>query len=176
MTEPIPDPFSRLLPGNIQYGCYQLHLKLKKTITLQVGSLCRLDLKAGFYIYTGRHKKYLAARINRHLQKKKTLYWHIDYFTNHPAISMDQIIIFPQVDAECMINKDFQRFFNSHDLYPGLGSGDCVESCKSHMQFMPTMTEKLIHRWIKLHSDKNPVILTRNDFIDRNTDARVTGS
>jgi Uri superfamily endonuclease len=156
-------------PGlqNIRKGCYHLDLKLRQCINLQVGSLCKLSLEKGHYIYTGRHKKYLTSRIKRHLQPEKTVYWHIDYFTTHPAFSIEHIIIYPEIETECLLNQDFHMHFNSLYVYPGLGSGDCVNGCHCHMQFLKKISGDLFSKWIELHSALNPIILMQNDLKDR---------
>ncbi|MCK5454718.1 MAG: GIY-YIG nuclease family protein [Calditrichia bacterium] len=167
MTKPAWNYIKNLPLGNIRKGCYQLDLRLDQSVSLQVGSLCRLDLAKGHYIYTGRHKKSLASRIRRHLQPDKTVYWHIDYFTTHPAFSMENIIIYPEIETECLINQGFHRFFDSIYLFPGLGSGDCLNGCRSHMQYMKNLSGKLLSEWIELHSALNPVILSMSEFKDR---------
>ena len=153
---------------NIQKGCYQLDLRLDRPVRLQVGSLGRLDLAKGHYIYTGRHKKALNARIRRHLQAEKTVYWHIDYFTTHAAIEIVKVIVYPEIDSECQINQDFHRFFNSNMVYPGLGSGDCIHSCISHVQYLTDLSGKLLSRWIEKNFSVNPILLELTKFKGRN--------
>jgi sugar fermentation stimulation protein A len=129
---------------------------------LQVGALCRLDLIKGHYIYTGRHKKSLVYRIRRHLQPDKTLYWHIDYFTSHPDFEIQNVIVYPEIDTECQINQDFHSFFDSDMEYPGLGSGDCINNCTSHMQYLKDLSAELLSRWIEKYSTINPIWLQLN--------------
>jgi len=150
--------------ANICTGCYQLDLRLDQSVNLQVGSLCRLDLRKGHYIYTGRHKKSLGSRISRHCQSEKTVYWHIDYFTTHPAFCIENIIVYPEIDTECLINKDFQRFFNSKIVHPGLGSGDCINGCKSHLQYIENLSGEFLSTWIETYASINPIILPTGEF------------
>jgi len=149
---------------NIQYGCYQLVLRLEQVISLEVGALCKLNLSKGYYLYTGRHRKALWRRIERHLQKDKRVYWHIDYFTTHPAFQLKHLIIYPETDAECKINQEFQHFFNARLLYPGLGSGDCKNKCGAHMQFMQNLPGKAINQWLLTQSGFKPLIFSANQL------------
>lgn len=147
---------------NIQTGCYQLILKLDQTISLEIGALCRLTLNPGIYLYTGRHRKSLLARISRHLKKEKSVYWHIDYFTVHPAIKAENVIIFPETDAECKINLDFHHLFNTRFLYRGLGSGDCKNKCVAHIQFIQNLSDKDINIWLATQAVFKPVFFSVN--------------
>ena len=119
-------------------------------------------------MYTGRHKKYLASRIRRHLQPEKTVYWHIDYFTSHPGFEIEKIIIYPDIESECQINQDFHSFFNSNMVYLGLGSGDCIHSCNSHMQYLADLSGQLLSRWIETHSLINPILIELTELKRRN--------
>ena len=51
---------------------------------LTVGRLGTFLFPVGRYIYTGSAKRSIEARIARHLRKKKTLRWHIDYLLASP--------------------------------------------------------------------------------------------
>ena len=156
--------FNQLTIPKIHSGCYQLVLRLEQVISLEVGSLCRLNLSKGYYLYTGRHRKSLWRRIERHLQKDKRVYWHIDYFTTHPAIQMDHIIIFPETDAECKINQEVQHFLNARLLYPGLGSGDCNNKCGAHMQYVEDLLEEDINKWLLAQSEFKPVLFSASQL------------
>jgi Uri superfamily endonuclease len=95
------------------------------------------------------------------------VYWHIDYFTTHSAFKIERVIIYPQIETECLLNKGIQEYFHSQYLFPGLGSSDCVSGCQSHMQYINSESKNLVSRWIDLHSDLNPVILEVEKFHDR---------
>ena len=138
-------------------GCYQIIFLLNRPILLKVGALCTLHLEEGYFIYTGRHRKALAARINRHLQKHKRIYWHVDYFTSHRAFQVKHLVIYPGVDAECQLNQAFREFLGARVVYPGLGSGDCQKHCAAHMHYCEMIPEKSIIQWLSLQSELKPI-------------------
>jgi Uri superfamily endonuclease len=107
---------------------YLLFLKLPKMINISVGKLCQFSFPAGQYLYVGRAKKNLEARLKRHQRKNKTLHWHVDYLLQYAKL--EKIITYDGND-ECGLAKHLT-------LQPGIttpvskfGSSDC--SCESHL-------------------------------------------
>lgn len=62
-------------------GTYVLILYLRKGAQVAIGRLGTITFKQGWYAYVGSAfgPGGLAARLGRHLKKKKTQRWHIDY-------------------------------------------------------------------------------------------------
>lgn len=110
-------------------GCYQLilSLPLKKTIT--IGRLGRVAFEAGFYIYTGRARKNLHQRLERHRRKEKKLHWHIDYLLEKATLV--DIKTFPGRFDECKINNDCRDSLDGAVIIDGFGSSDC--RCRGHL-------------------------------------------
>ena len=109
-------------------GVYLLLIKLNNKRTIATGGLGKIAYPAGWYVYVGSAKRGLASRVGRHLRKKKTLRWHIDYLT----IIASKIVPFPiytDQDLECnlamSVNKAGGRQIHR------FGSSDC--SCDSHL-------------------------------------------
>ena len=60
-------------------GCYQLLMRLEKSVKIRVGKLGEFQFPAGWYVYTGSAKNGVKARVMRHLRSNKKKRWHIDY-------------------------------------------------------------------------------------------------
>ena len=60
-------------------GAYLLVLRLERPRSVEVGGLGRIAFEPGYYVYVGSAMQYLTARIDRHLRRRKTMQWHIDY-------------------------------------------------------------------------------------------------
>ena len=108
---------------------YQLFINVTKEINLQVGKLGKFIFPVGSYVYTGSAKKNIDKRIERHLSKKKNLYWHIDYLLNDDAV---QIIDTKKSKmTECVLNKKTKGTI----IVDSFGSSDCNLSCRSHLKY-----------------------------------------
>jgi sugar fermentation stimulation protein A len=109
-------------------GSYLLLLKLPRETAVEVGSLGKVRLRGGHYIYVGSAKKSLSKRIERHRRLRKALFWHIDYLRAvadfHAALP-----IRTEDDLECEISEALSGVSEWH--VPGFGSSDC--SCPSHL-------------------------------------------
>ncbi len=103
---------------------YQLFIKVKKDINLKVGKLGRFTFPIGSYVYTGSAKTNINKRIERHLSKKKKLYWHIDYLLNNDYVEV--INTKKSKMIECSLNKKT----NGTIIIKGFGSTDCNLDCK----------------------------------------------
>ena len=109
-------------------GIYLLILHLVNEVEFIVGSLGPIAFPSGFYVYVGSAKGILSNRVARHLRKKKTKRWHIDYLTA-AADSVKPLPVYTALDLECstagridgMADGSIHRF----------GSSDC--SCPSHL-------------------------------------------
>ncbi len=114
----------------IQLCTYQLHISLNCAITIRVGRLGCFLFPAGNYIYTGSAKRNMAARIRRHLLKRKTKRWHIDYLLVRPEATIIHVDYSPA--SECGLNQDTLGEITA----PGFGASDCRAGCGSHLKFV----------------------------------------
>ena len=48
-----------------------------------MGSLGEVDFSAGYYLYVGTARRALTKRLERHLRKRTTAHWHIDYLKGY---------------------------------------------------------------------------------------------
>jgi sugar fermentation stimulation protein A len=114
-------------------GAYILVMKLKKKQRITVGKLPVTTFHPGFYLYVGKAKKGLKARLNRHLSKDKRLFWHIDYFLQ--KAEMEDIWIKPDFFQECQVAGQIKNLLNDSQWpLKRFGSSDCV--CPSHLLFI----------------------------------------
>ncbi|MBI4219334.1 MAG: DNA/RNA nuclease SfsA [Chloroflexi bacterium] len=60
-------------------GVYLLVMRLDHPRAVETGSLGSITFKPGYYVYVGSAMANLGARIGRHLRRRKTMHWHIDY-------------------------------------------------------------------------------------------------
>ena len=108
-------------------GIYLLILKLPEEKTILIGKRGKICFKKGFYLYIGSAQRGLWTRINRHLRKNKTLYWHIDYLLKEAYIK--EILWAPlKKDMECKIATSLSNDLIFIDHF---GSSDC--KCRSHL-------------------------------------------
>jgi len=108
-------------------ACYLLFVALREARHIQVGKLGRFYFPAGRYIYVGRAKKNIDARLRRHARKEKTLRWHIDYILAHGEVIETKT--FPG-DDECGLAKSMIVRGEFRVPVRKFGSSDC--SCISH--------------------------------------------
>ena len=106
---------------------------------MEVGVLGPVAFPKGFYAYCGSAMVGLAARINRHLRRKKKVRWHVDYLLEKGRITK---VLSAETNErlECQLAEDLGHAFNN---YPGFGSSDC--GCPSHLFFseeLSTLQEK----------------------------------
>lgn len=116
--------------ANPGFITYQLQIDLKKPLNIRIGRLGRFDFPAGRYIYTGSAKRNLVARIRRHLSKKKTIRWHIDYLLDKKDAQVTELQFFDQ--PECRVNQHYA----GEVLIPGFGASDCKHQCGSHLGYL----------------------------------------
>ncbi len=108
-------------------GSYILIVHLGRNMSIRVGALGEIDLKAGYYAYTGSALNSLENRINRHLKKDKKIFWHIDYLLRFGEVIRVWIVVSDQ-RKECMTAS----YYNSKTFpIERFGSSDC--KCASHL-------------------------------------------
>jgi sugar fermentation stimulation protein A len=109
-------------------GSYILLLHLPRKTRIAVGSLGEISFPQGYYLYAGSAKKALRARMARHLRKKKTLFWHIDYLVDicDPPLCLP---VRTRADLEHEMAASLQKI--AEWSIPGFGASDCP--CKTHL-------------------------------------------
>ena len=114
-------------------GSYRLFLKIDSDIEVKAGALGKCFFPAGKYVYTGSAMSSLSKRIERHLKKRKTMRWHIDYLLSNRNVTIYKIEIFPSdKKEECEKNNEVMKKMNGTALVKGFGSSDC-NVCPSHL-------------------------------------------
>ena len=113
-------------------GVYLIMLELTEAKTLEVGALGKRSFPKGWYVYAGSARRGLTARVERHLRKRKTKRWHIDYLTSEAAVRKG-IPVYTDGDLECRLAREVGRTAESE--IPGFGSSDC--RCPSHLFYFP---------------------------------------
>lgn len=119
-------------------GTYILLIELANTQKIKPGKLPEIDYKKGTYLYVGRARKGLRARINRHLRRKKNIFWHIDSLLQKAEI--EGVWIRENFFDECTIASKIQNFRSTGaTTLGGFGSSDC--RCPSHLIYFPPNTK-----------------------------------
>jgi Uri superfamily endonuclease len=119
-----------------QPGCYSLVFTLQKKTRIRVGRLGTANFPSGIYIYTGSALGGLKSRLRCHLCRRKKLRWHIDYLLNSPAISFENILIYPATPGEeCRQNQRIAALPGARIVMPRFGASDCTAGCASHLVF-----------------------------------------
>jgi Uri superfamily endonuclease len=120
-------------------GTYLLHLDVKQPAKLYVGSLRRICLPPGRYIYVGSARRNMAGRISRHqrlaAQKTGKLHWHIDYVLTHPQVRLMSVTILAGRD-ECDISRRIAAHKGASTPILNFGSTDCRAGCKAHLYLL----------------------------------------
>ena len=94
-----------------------------------MGSLGEHEFQAGYYAYCGSAMGGFKPRLLRHISKKKTPRWHVDYLTNRGSITT--IAIFESKDRlECTLAAVLGQ---QATAIAGFGCSDC--DCISHLFF-----------------------------------------
>jgi sugar fermentation stimulation protein A len=124
-------PWSLLEAEDQNRGSYMLILRLLQERYIETGGLGSLLFRRGYYVYVGSAKKNLSQRINRHLRRRKSFFWHIDYLRDQ-ADSCIALPIRAQADLEHDIAARLAQITSRQ--VPGFGSSDC--SCGSHLFWM----------------------------------------
>jgi Uri superfamily endonuclease len=76
----------------------------------------------------------LAARLKRHLTRKKKIRWHIDHLLKLPEARVDKVIVYPRApNQECRQNQRIAALFGATVLLKRFGASDCKSGCASHL-------------------------------------------
>lgn len=124
-------------------GSYLIQLHFPEDREITVGSLGRMVIKKGYYLYVGSARKNLARRVERHLRKKKRFFWHIDYLRDQAA----SCFAIPIRTGDAIEHELAAAVAAISDWsVPRFGSSDC--SCGSHLFGMmenPAHTPRFIN-------------------------------
>ncbi len=128
-------PAQRQAVASRRYSTYQLVIRLSVAGTTTIGRLGRFTFPAGIYLYTGSSRRWLAARLARHLRREKRHHWHIDYFLDLEAAAVTAIRLYRE--PECEVNRRTAGLI----VVPGFGAGDCRCGCGSHLKYTASRFE-----------------------------------
>lgn len=108
-------------------GIYCLLLELKKNFSVKIGKLGLIDFEKGNYVYVGSAQNGIEKRIKRHLERRKKLFWYIDYLTANFYVKIKKVLVKEAgKEEECLTSKKIvgKAILN-------FGCSDC--KCKSHL-------------------------------------------
>ena len=103
---------------------------LAEPTRLSIGKFGIFTFPSGRYAYTGSARRYIEARIARHLSQDKKLRWHIDYLLASCHASI--VNVTRHTTPECEIN----RRTDGHILIAGFGASDRHAGCGSHLKYV----------------------------------------
>ncbi|MDK2896825.1 MAG: hypothetical protein PWP04_945 [Candidatus Atribacteria bacterium] len=104
--------------------------------TLVVGKLGRFQFNSGYYLYVGKARRNLRARITRHLNPKKKLHWHVDYLLTKARV--EKFLLF-EGDEECRLAYSLGMVPGVSLFIPGFGASDC--NCPGHLFYIEEKKE-----------------------------------
>jgi len=116
-------------------GSYLLVLSIKKRVRLKPGSLGRVELPPGCYVYVGSAKGPggFEKRVSRHLRKVKKARWHIDYLTRTNGVKVESVFYTSPEYDEPMLTR-FLSSLGLHKIVKGFGTTDHPDDF-SHLLF-----------------------------------------
>jgi len=129
---------ARSLPGG---GVYLLHLHLERPQEISTGALGRLEFAPGVYLYAGSASRGLPHRLRRHFAAEKSLRWHIDYLSAHPAVAVRGAWVWDAGRGleECALNAIAGGLPGASTPVAGFGASDCQAGCPAHLWHLPGM-------------------------------------
>lgn len=115
-------------------GIYLLEIYIPHEFNIDIKKFINQNFPNGYYYYAGSAQKNMRKRLERHLKKKKTIYWHIDYITSR--FDINKIFYFnnQSKDFECKLVSELQEYFGLKSVAPGFGNSDC-SICESHLLY-----------------------------------------
>jgi len=109
---------------------YRLFLRLRQPVSLSIPTTTA-HLPAGWYVYIGSAKRRWVFRLQRHCRREKSVHWHIDQLTTHPAVEVRAYMLSREPECELV------RRTNGIILIPGFGASDCRKRCGAHLRYLP---------------------------------------
>ena len=137
-----------------QSGTYALVFISDSDQQIEVGSLGRLHLWPGFYVYVGSAfgPGGLKARIVHHMRISRKPHWHMDYL--RPALTLEEIWFTYDCDHREHQWADVLAGSRSGTIpFSGFGASDC--RCKSHLTFFDSRPSGASFRR-RVHAIFNP--------------------
>ena len=112
-------------------GIYILVILIRKSISIRVGALGKIEFKKGKYAYIGSAQNGIESRVARHLRHEKKKFWHIDYLLDNKNVSVEEVWYkeAPK-DEECKV-AGMLAGKDAYPTIPGFGCSDC--KCVSHL-------------------------------------------
>jgi len=148
-------------------GVYTLIILWKANGHLEMPSLGCFDLQKGYYAYTGSAMgdgaTSLGKRIVRHLKKRKTRHWHIDFLlANKNATITALVAAQSSVNIECRVNSTIKNMGGATLPIPGFGASDCRQKCKSHLVYFDeeNTQEKIFNAYTSLFGQDSVLNVT----------------
>lgn len=138
-------------------GIYILELYANTEFTISAKKFLGKSFSKGFYYYIGSAQKNLRARINRHIQRRKKVHWHIDYLTTHPSVEITNHFVFPYLtkEYESIIANNFENLFDCKMPVLGFGNSD-TKGTKSHLFYnIDAINNSDIHNYVSRLSKTN---------------------
>ena len=110
-------------------GIYVLLVSIAQNISVRVGGLGDKSFQEGLYAYVGSAQNNLEKRVERHLRRVKSRFWHIDYLLNNREAKVHKVF-FKEAGRpeECRVAE---RLAEIASPIMGFGSSDCP--CKGHL-------------------------------------------
>ncbi len=123
-------------------GCYALRVRRTRGRSLVVGARGKIRFPKGDYLYFGRAKKGLKARLARHSRGKKPLFWHIDYLLcDRDSKLVSSLVLSTDPEYECRAVA-LGNALEDCEPVSGFGNSDCKNGCSSHLLCFPRRISK----------------------------------
>ena len=113
------------------FKTYVLGLWIDRDVEVNVGRLGDIAFRRGYYAYVGSALKGFKARIDRHIRRRKKLFWHIDYLTTLGCVDAVEIFC---IRGDERLECEVAGAFNDEKFIHGFGVSDC--RCKSHLFYI----------------------------------------
>lgn len=112
-------------------GVYQLRLELSRAVRVNLGARGRWTLPPGQYVYTGRARRGLLARVRRHVAGAVRRHWHIDHLLARGGVRIVAVVLADgDATRECAVNQATV----GQIPVPGFGASDCQAGCGAHLK------------------------------------------
>lgn len=154
-------------------GIYTLIILVNTKSRLKVRKLGYFNFKKGYYVYTGsalgNGATSLKRRVIRHLKKKKSKHWHIDFLLANKNVKITAVIAAESnVNRECQINNLIKNIQGASIPIVGFGAADCKQNCKSHLIYLgeKNRKEKIIEAYTHLFKHSEPTSETKQTNLD----------
>lgn len=111
-------------------GSYVLIVHLPASASIRVGSLGKISLDEGHYLYCGSAQAGLMPRLARHMRPDKKKHWHIDYLTGEGQV-LGALAFQGDKETECRLAATISGVPGVKPVGHGFGSSDC--KCPTHL-------------------------------------------